>query len=149
MLIRIEKGSSVPISRQIAGQVRAQCLAGTLAAGDKLPSVRELAEMLTVNPNTILRVYEKLTGEGYLERRHGSGTFVAPKPPLSQLNGQRDKFEGELAQLIRHGRMFGLEADQLRAVFEKALDRADHADSADHADQSEPHSKPSSEEMSS
>ncbi|MCC6683217.1 MAG: GntR family transcriptional regulator [Phycisphaeraceae bacterium] len=124
MFIRIEKGSSVPISRQIASQVRAQCLAGTLPAGARVPSVRELAEMLTVNPNTILRVYEKLTSEGYLERRHGSGTFVALKPPLSQLNGQRDKFEEELGQLIRHGRMLGLEAAELRAAFEQALDNA-------------------------
>lgn len=121
MFIRIEKGSSVPISRQMAGQIRAQCLAGTLPAGTRVPSVREMAQMLAVNPNTVLRVYEKLTAEGYLERRHGSGTFIADKLPMSQMDGQMGHFEEELEQVMRRGRMLGLDDDALRALFEKSL----------------------------
>jgi GntR family transcriptional regulator len=64
MYIRVEKGVSAPISRQIAEQVRAQCLAGVLKPGDCLPSVRQLAKELAVNVNTVLRVYERLTAEG-------------------------------------------------------------------------------------
>src|SRR5690554_5922097 len=98
MLIRIEKGSGVPISRQIAGQIVAQCLSGALPPGRQLPSVRELARELAVNQNTVLRVYEKLTGEGYLERRHGSGTFVADPLPTGRFADQQRRFEDELAQ---------------------------------------------------
>jgi len=121
MLIRIEKGSSVPISRQIAGQIIALCLSKGLAPGQQLPSVRELARDLAVNQNTILRVYERLTAEGYLERRHGSGTFVADPLPTDQLNGQVQRFEEELAQLVRTGRMLGLDDAQLRAFLDRAL----------------------------
>lgn len=121
MFIRIEKGSSVPISRQIVSQVRAQCLAGTLQSGDKVPSVRELAVTLGVNPNTILRVYEKLTAEGYLQRRHGSGTFIADKLPMSQLASQTSHFEEELEQVVRQGRMLGLDEDTLQAMFKRLL----------------------------
>ena len=122
MFIRIEKGSSVPISRQIASQIRAQCLAGTLKAGDKVPSMRELAAMITVNPNAVLRVYEKLTAEGYLQRRHGSGTFVAEKLPMSQMVPEQDQFEEELEQVVRQGRMLGLDQDALQAIFNRLLE---------------------------
>ena len=57
MFVHIERGSSVPISRQISEQLRSQCLSGTLAAGEKLPSVRELAQQLAVNVNTVFRIY--------------------------------------------------------------------------------------------
>ncbi len=67
MFIRIEKASGIPISRQIADQVRAQVMTGTVEAGHKMPSIRELARDLAVNQNTILRVYERLTAEGLLE----------------------------------------------------------------------------------
>ena len=49
---------------------------GGVRPGDRLPSVRELARELAVNQNTVLRVYERLCGEGLLEMRHGQGTFV-------------------------------------------------------------------------
>ena len=63
MFIRIEKGSSTPISRQIAEQIRAQCLSGRIKPGTQIPSVRQLARDLAVNQNTVLRVYEKLMAE--------------------------------------------------------------------------------------
>ena len=67
----------MPISRQIADQIAALCVSGGLRPGERLPSVRELARELAVNQNTVLRVYERLCGEGLLEMRHGQGTFVA------------------------------------------------------------------------
>lgn len=124
MLIRIEKGSTVPISRQIAGQFVAHCLSGRLTPGQQIPSVRELASDLAVNPNTVLRVYERLTAEGYLERRHGAGTFVADPLPRGKFNGQRKRFEEELGQVVRTGRLLGLDDDQIRAFVERAMRKA-------------------------
>ena len=79
----------MPITRQIAAQIRAQCASGAIKPGDRLPSVRALAAELAVNQNTILRVYERLTAEGLLERRHGDGTFVADRIPTGQMKAQR------------------------------------------------------------
>jgi len=121
--IRVEKASSVPISRQIVDQIRAQCLNRTLKPGDRLPSVRQLARDLAVNQNTILRVYERLTGDGLLERRHGDGTFVTDKPPTWRLATQRKRFAEEVGQLARRGRMLGLDDDQLHALVQDALDQ--------------------------
>lgn len=123
MYIRVEKASSVPISRQIADQIRAQCLNRTLKPGDRLPSVRQLARDLAVNQNTILRVYERLTGDGMLERRHGDGTYVADTPPTWRLATQRKRFAEEVAQLARRGRMLGLDDDQLHTMVQDALDQ--------------------------
>lgn len=130
MLIRVEKGSSVPISRQIADQLRAQCLSERLVAGAQIPSVRQLARELAVNQNTVLRVYERLTAEGLLEMRHGEGTFVASSIPTGQLDGQRAQFFDELTQLARQGRMLGIDAAGMHALLDDALTLSQNQDSA-------------------
>ena len=122
MFIRIEKASSVPVSRQIAEQIRAQCVTRTLKAGDRLPSVRQLARDLAVNQNTVLRIYEQLTAEGLLERKHGDGTFIAERPPTWRLNGQRKKYGEELRQLVRRGLMLGLSSDELHELLGGLVD---------------------------
>ena len=77
MFIRIEPSSSAPIYRQIMDQIRYQVAAGMLKAGDKIPSVRQLAGQLAVNQNTILKVYNELCREHVLEIDRGNGTIVA------------------------------------------------------------------------
>lgn len=127
MFIRIEKGSSVPISRQIADQITALCLAGTLKPNTQLPSVRQLARELAVNQNTVLRVYERLSGEGLLDMRHGEGTFVAARPPKWRLQGQQRRFAEEFKELVRRGRQLGLESEELHELVEEAITRANEA----------------------
>ena len=124
MFIRIEPGSGLAIWRQIADQIRAQCASEVLRSGDQLPSVRELARELAVNQNTILRVYERLTGEGLLERRHGSGTFVAEEIPTEQLKAaQRALLSRQVAQLARKAETLGVSGEELRGLVDEALDR--------------------------
>lgn len=136
MFIRIEKGSSVSISRQIADQIRALCLAGSLKPSDQLPSVRQLARELTVNQNTVLRVYERLSAEGWLEMRHGDGTYVTHRPPIWRLNGQRQQFADEVQQLVRRGLMLGLSAAELHEILDQAL--AAEADALSSSEQEQP-----------
>src|SRR5262245_58725433 len=118
MFIRIERDSSVPISRQIADQIRAQCLSGTLAPGSRVPSVRQLARDLAVNQNTVLRVYERLTAEKLLDMRHGDGTFVSDSVPTWRLKRQRERLSEEWARLVGQGRMLGFSDDELRTLFD-------------------------------
>jgi GntR family transcriptional regulator len=77
MFIRIEPSSSAPIYRQIMDQIKYQIAAGMLKAGDKIPSVRQLAGQLAVNQNTILKVYNELCREHVLQVDRGNGTIVA------------------------------------------------------------------------
>ena len=128
MYIRIEKGASAPISRQIAEQIRAQCLSGALKEGDCLPSVRQLARELAVNVNTVLRVYERLAGDGWIVMRHGEGTFVLPPSPhrktAGELNHEHEQLARELASIVRRGLMLGISAVELRGMFSSALSEA-------------------------
>lgn len=134
MFLRIEKGSAVPITRQIVQQIGSLCAAGTLTPGDRLPSVRELARDLGVNQNTILRVYERLCSEGLLEMRHGQGTFVAVGAKAHASPGQRARLIDELRQLARQGAALGLSAEQFHELVSIALDDLALQAAADHAE---------------
>ncbi len=136
MFLRVEKGSAVPISRQIAQQISALCAAGSLSQGDRLPSVRELARELAVNQNTILRVYERLCGDGLLEMRQGQGTFVAATAKSNAKPGQRARLIEELRQLARQGMSLGLSSEQFHELVAIALGELQTQAAIDHAEQS-------------
>src|SRR5580692_2317521 len=125
MFIRVERGSSVPISRQISEQIRAQCLSGTLKPGDSLPAVRRLAQQLAVNVNTVLRVYERLAADRLIEMRHGDGTYVLPSATRASgsrlLAEQRDQYTCELNAIVRRGLLLGLKPHELRRMVTSAV----------------------------
>lgn len=80
-LIGIDRDSKAPLFRQIEDQLRGAVLAGSLPGGTRLPSSRALAADLGVSRQTVVQVLESLEAEGFLEMRHGSGTFVASSFP--------------------------------------------------------------------
>ena len=123
MILRIEKGSAVPVSRQIGGQIAMLCASGKLSVGERLPSVRELARELAVNQNTVLRVYERLVSDGLLEMRHGQGTFVSSQAHESSLAVHRERLIEELRQIARQGVALGLSRDQIHELVSEALDQ--------------------------
>ena len=111
----------MPITRQIAAQIRAQCASGALLPGQRLPSVRALALELAVNQNTILRVYERLTAEGLLQRRHGDGTFVADRVPTGQMKAQRQLLRQEIARVAELAKTLGVDAEELRQLLDEEI----------------------------
>ena len=123
MRIRVETSSGMPITRQIAAQIRAQCASGVLQPGERLPSVRVLASELAVNQNTILRVYERLTAEGLLQRRHGDGTFVADHLPDGQLRKQRQLLRQQIARVAELAKTLGVEPEELHQLLQDTLDK--------------------------
>jgi GntR family transcriptional regulator len=133
MFLRIEKGSATPLSRQIAQQIGSLCASGSLKAGDRLPSVRELARDLAVNQNTILRVYERLCREGLLEMRQGQGTFVALDARANASPGQRERLVDELRQVARQCVGLGLADDEIHELLTIALDELGAQATVNHA----------------
>jgi len=88
--IRIDTKSGVPFYRQIIEQVKFAIARGDLKPGDQLPTVRQLAVDLSINPNTVIRAYRELEIGGVLETHQGSGTFVGTeKPEVDALERQR------------------------------------------------------------
>ena len=77
LMLQIVTGDPRPITRQITDGVKRQIAGGDLIPGDALPSVRGLAQQLSINPNTVAKAYAELTAEGWLLSRTGLGLFVA------------------------------------------------------------------------
>lgn len=76
MEIRLSSTDGVPVYRQIVNQVKYMVASGRLRSGQELPPIRNLAERLVINPNTVVRAYSELQREGVVECRHGSGTYI-------------------------------------------------------------------------
>jgi GntR family transcriptional regulator len=90
----------VPVYRQIIDQVMGGIAAGTLRTGDQLPTVRQLAVDLAINPNTVIRAYRELEIRGVLDTQHGTGTFIADKKverPAAERERQLDQLASEVA----------------------------------------------------
>ena len=76
MLIRIDPQSAEPLFEQVVFAVKSAVAKGAAKAGEQLPSVRELARELAINPNTVVRAYEVLERDGVIVRRQGAGCFL-------------------------------------------------------------------------
>jgi GntR family transcriptional regulator len=79
LMLQIVTGDPRPIARQITDGVKRLIAGGELANGDALPSVRGLAQQLSINPNTVAKAYAELSAEGWVHARAGLGLFVAPQ----------------------------------------------------------------------
>lgn len=92
----IDLHSGVPVYRQLIDQVRSGIASGTLSAGDQLPTVRQLAVDLAINPNTVMRAYRELELGGLIETQQGTGTFIAKKK-LEKNSPERERQLGQMA----------------------------------------------------
>ena len=93
----VDRGTDVPLGAQLAARIRAALAAGALAAGDRLPSVRELAEAAGVNVNTARAVYARLESEGIVRSEQGRGTFISGA--ASDEAATRRELRRQIAQL--------------------------------------------------
>jgi len=93
---QLDLHSGVPVYRQIIDQVRGGIAAGSLTPGDQLPTVRQLAVDLAINPNTVVRAYRELELGGLLETHQGTGTFIGAQ----KMKGADAERERQLAQIV-------------------------------------------------
>jgi GntR family transcriptional regulator len=123
MDLRIETSGREPIYRQLMRQIREGIAVGTLAAEEKLPSVRELSRELVVNPNTIARVYTELEREGLVATRPGSGVFVArPRQELTK-KARRDRLVLSLDRFLTEAVHLGFASAEVEALVHDRLAR--------------------------
>ncbi|HEY4765119.1 MAG TPA: GntR family transcriptional regulator [Candidatus Sulfotelmatobacter sp.] len=92
----IDLHSGMPVYRQLIDQVRSGIASGSLLAGDQLPTVRQLAVDLAINPNTVMRAYRELELGGLLETHQGTGTFITKKK-LEKNSAERERQLGQMA----------------------------------------------------
>ena len=108
--------TGVPVYRQLIDQVRAGIASGTLSAGDQLPTVRQLAVDLAINPNTVMRAYRELELGGLLETHQGTGTFISDRKPEKR-SAERER------QLVQMAAEFAARAGAAGFTLEELIDR--------------------------
>jgi GntR family transcriptional regulator len=94
--IRLDLHTGVPVYRQIIDQVRGAIASGSLTAGDQLPTMRQLAVDLAINPNTVVRAYKELELGGLLETHQGTGTFISTKS-IPRAEAERERQLNQIA----------------------------------------------------
>ncbi len=113
MGFQIDTKSGVPFYRQIVEQVKFGIARGSLQPGDQLPTVRQLAVDLSINPNTVIRAYRELEIEGAIDTHQGSGTFVGTrKPRIDELERQR-MLDQILTELLARASGYGFTLDEV------------------------------------
>jgi DNA-binding transcriptional regulator YhcF (GntR family) len=110
MRLHVEAHSPIPIRRQLTEQLTHVIEGGGVLPDQALPSIRELAGFLGVNPNTVARVIEDLKRSGYVEARRGKGVLVAPAPPARPSPALRERF---LRDMVIRAAALGMTADYL------------------------------------
>ncbi len=98
-MITLDYADKRPIYEQTKEKLRELIISGVLKAHDKIPSVRELASSLSINPNTIQKAYRELENEGYIYSVAAKGSFVSPREETEKIRNER---AGELMEILRH-----------------------------------------------
>ncbi len=118
-MIEIDKKSDTPIYEQISQNIISQVLSGLLRPGDRIPSVRQLARQLNVNPNTIQKSYTGLLENGILYSMKGKGDFVSDNIHALRYMKKKELIN-ELIQLTREAKQAGLWIDELLFTVDSA-----------------------------
>ena len=105
-MFRLDFGDHRPIYEQIKEKIKFLIIGGVLRDGTKLPSVRELAVSMTINPNTVQRAYKELESEGYIYSMQARGYFVSPKDTAQKADSKEltEKFTDAARELYYHGK---------------------------------------------
>jgi len=121
MHIRLESASGLPVYQQVVDQIKRMIAAGTLRTGDRLPTVRELASQLIVNPNTIAHAYQSLERDKVIETRRGLGSFICE--PDSQLShtARLKQVSDLIDKALVEAHHLNIDADEVRKVLEQRL----------------------------
>jgi GntR family transcriptional regulator len=121
--LKLTTTDGVPIYLQIADQIKRTIAMGRLKPEDPLPSVRQLALDLTINPNTVARAYLELEHQGVIYKRQGQGTFVSPQA-LEAGRKERTKIVAALLEkAVVEAAALGMPGSEIAAIYEQLMHR--------------------------
>ena len=113
----IDPRSPTPLYEQIAARVRMAVASGELVPGDSLPSVRSLARKLRVNPATAVQAYRDLASDGFVEIRHGQGTFIQEVPTFLRDEERTTQAIQMVRRLLQDAARMGIGTEELARAF--------------------------------
>lgn len=123
-VLTVDPRSGVPIYLQVIEQIKRSVALGILSSGEQLPTVKQLALDLTINPNTVAKAYRELERDGVIETAPGRGSFVKSNGVAETTkNAATDVARDVLAAAVREAKSIGLNADDVRELARAAIDR--------------------------
>ena len=111
---RLDSRSGVPVYRQLIDQVLVAIASGGLSSGDQLPTVRQLAVDLSINPNTVVRAYKELEIRGMLTTQQGTGTFITAKKVKSDEAQRQKRLSQMVAEFVARVSAEGYTVDEIQ-----------------------------------
>lgn len=126
MMLRIDSTSSVPVYAQIVEHVKRAIASGALPSGAMLPSRRDLALRLEINPLTVLKAYKQLESEGLIEIRQGLGCFVSADLHQAVDDYRYETLIRHIDDLVNDARDFGVPFDQLHKMVSERIELAEN-----------------------
>ncbi len=124
VVLTVDPRSGVPIYLQVIEQIKRSVAIGILQAGEQLPTVKQLALDLTINPNTVAKAYRDLERDGVIETSPGRGSFVRANGVAESAKAAASDVAREaLESAIREAKSVGLDRNEVRKLAEAALDR--------------------------
>ncbi|MDT3701246.1 MAG: GntR family transcriptional regulator [Thermincola sp.] len=121
-MLQLDFRSRVPVYEQLTEKIKEQIVYGVLKEDEQLPSVRELALELTINPNTIQKAYRELERQGYIYSVPGKGNFVKPMAKTENTK-QKQELMAQLRKVIAELLYLGITVEELREIVEKTGNR--------------------------
>lgn len=121
MFENIDPRSPTPIYDQIAGRVKVAVASGELRAGEALPSVRQLAAKIRVNPATVVQAYRELETQGFVEMRQGAGTYVREVAGERRSREQVEQATRLVRAMLAEAARLGIPTDVLVKALERSL----------------------------
>lgn len=122
-MFEINPSNAAPIWRQIEEGMRRMIALGSLRPGDSVPSVRDMAKSLRVNPNTVARAYQRLTDGGVFAVRRGEGTFVAEEPAQLKRSERNEALRDAAGRYAGTALAVGASVDEATRELESNYDR--------------------------
>jgi GntR family transcriptional regulator len=120
--LEINPRSNTPIYQQLVDGVKELVARGILVPGERMPTVRELAVELSLNPNTVAKAFQKLEQEGIIETMRSRGTFVAGRTEVLDMEAARQQLVDLVEKVLVEAYHLGLKREDIKQLFEESLD---------------------------
>jgi GntR family transcriptional regulator len=126
-MIKVDTSSFVPIYEQIKKELKKEIFKGNLEPNDPLPSIRDLATELLINPNTVARAYRELEMEGFIYTRKGKGCYVSDDSNQLKTEEQKSILIQSFDEVIEEAKKYGLDQEDIKRLFEERLSVSQNA----------------------
>ena len=120
--MKVDPAGNIPLYQQIADGIRAETLSGRRREGEQIPSVRELASALRINPNTVAKAYRMLQEEGVIESRPGGGNYIAKRDASAVETERAARLDAEINSFLSQTDSYGIPRTDVLKRLMKIID---------------------------